>query len=95
MLLMFNPENGSITGGGDLPVAFIARSAHEKNPEIGHLLAAAPELRDCVEAALLFFAGGPWTPEMDMRWFALTGSLICSSKSLCDFARAVLANAKP
>ena len=40
-------------------------------------------------AVLLFFRGGPWTPEDHTEWAANTGTPLCTTKNLCDMARQV------
>lgn len=47
-------------------------------------------MRNCIKAMLLFWSSDPWTPEMDAQWVELVGNTDCTSKTLCDFGRAVL-----
>ena len=47
------------------------------------------------EAVLLFHRGGHWTLGDRRRWLQLTGSADCTSKALCNLARAVQAGTAP
>ncbi len=44
-----------------------------------------------VNAMLMFHRGGEWTVDDRAKWTELTGATECTTKSLCDFARAQLA----
>ena len=43
--MKYNPENGAIIGedGHEHPIAFISRSAHERDPRLGHRFACADD----------------------------------------------------
>ena len=45
--------------------------------------------QDVIEAVLLFHSASPWTPERRARWKELTGASEATTRSLCDYARAV------
>lgn len=52
--------------------------------------ASADRLRKALHAVLLFHSPPPWTPVKRDAWYVLTGQLDCTSKVLCDVARAAL-----
>ena len=74
-------------------------------PEDVEAIAAAiegmpnPRLVQALEAVLMFYSGGPWDAEMQLRWAQLTSGFDpwtgrtyhCTSKGLCDFIRQRLA----
>lgn len=47
-------------------------------------------LENVVKALLLFYSGGAWDDTMRQRWLALGLGEECTSKALCDAARAAL-----
>lgn len=52
MTLRFDPGLGIICTPDDMPVAFMDRSAHERDPSLGHAMAAAIEMREALEAIM-------------------------------------------
>jgi hypothetical protein len=48
-------------------------------------------LENLAAAVLLFHRGGEWTAQDKIAWQVLTGNEDASTKSLCDFARKVVA----
>lgn len=54
-------------------------------PDLGPLTPAERLAR----AVLLFHRGGIWTPEDHATWRALTGTVLCTQKNLCELARQV------
>lgn len=53
--------------------------------------ASGARQRDALQAVLLFYSASPWDVAKRDRWFALTGAAECTSRTLCDFIRQVLA----
>jgi hypothetical protein len=41
-------------------------------------------------AIILFYKGGPWSPEDTQRWIELTNAPSVTTKELCNLARRVL-----
>jgi hypothetical protein len=52
-------------------------------------LAALPASERLAKAVLLFLRGGPWLPEDQAIWCALTGSPLATTRTLGDLARQV------
>ena len=50
-----------------------------------------PRLVEALEAVLLFYHAGEWTPELRLQWGDLTEHADCTTKGLCDFIRKRLA----
>lgn len=56
-----------------------------------HEAAYVRGLEKLAAAVQLFHRGGPWTADDQAAWLALTDTREATTKSLCDFARRVVA----
>lgn len=80
--LGFDPENGTINLPDGRVAAYMAHSAHEADPTLGHKMAAAPELVEASTKLLsryVSLAGsgdcGFWDPETETEVIAMRAAL--------------------
>lgn len=67
---------------------------YDEITELRRLLRSAQNAQESLlkvaSATLLYHRGGPWSLDDRAEWTALTGSVECTTKALCDFTRGQL-----